>query len=245
MMHVPALAEPPYPPPDAVVYGYGVVRVYPHDPKAFTQGLIYRNGFLFESTGINGQSTLRMVRLETGEVIRQHKLDPQHFAEGLTECNNRLIQLTWKSNFGFIYELTNFKTEKTFHYSGEGWGLTHDGKRLIMSDGGPRLRFLDQKTFKETGRIPVTHRHTPVSNLNELEFVKDEIFANIWKTDQIVRIDPRTGWITGWIDLRNLLPKEDRTKSVDVLNGIAYDAGKDRLFVTGKYWPKLFEIRLR
>jgi glutaminyl-peptide cyclotransferase len=226
------------------VYGYKVVKAYPHDPEAYTQGLIYRDTFLYESTGRNGHSTLRKVKLETGEVLQQERLDPKYFAEGLTDWNGRLIQLTWRSNLGFVYDATTFRLERTFLYMGEGWGLTHDGKRLIMSDGSDTLRFLDAVTFQERGRLSVTDGRLPVGNLNELEFVGGEIYANVWHTDRIARISPESGRIVGWIDLTGLLPKVYQLEPEAVLNGIAYDAAGDRLFVTGKLWPKLFEITL-
>ncbi len=229
----------------AANYGYRVVNAYPHDSRAYTQGLIYRDGFLYESTGLNGRSTLRKVRPETGEVVQEHRLDPKYFGEGLTEWNGRLIQLTWQTNVGFVYDLATFKPVGQFTYPGEGWGITHDGKRLIMSDGedAGQLRFLDPASFKEIGRLTVRDQNRPVSNLNELEVVKGEIFANIYQTDRIARIDPSSGRVVGWIDLGGILPPADR-RGTDVLNGIAYDAAGDRLFVTGKLWPRLFEIQL-
>jgi glutamine cyclotransferase len=226
------------------VYGYKIVKAYPHDPEAYTQGLIYRDGFLYESTGRNGRSTLRKVKLETGEVVHQERLDPRYFAEGLAEWNGRLIQLTWQSNLGFVYNAATFRLEWTFRYTGEGWGLTHDGKRLIMSDGSDTLRFLDAATFQERGRLSVRDGSLSIRNLNELEFVGGEIYANIWHTDRIARISPESGRIVGWIDLTGLLPKVYQLEPEAVLNGIAYDAASDRLFVTGKLWPKLFEITL-
>jgi glutaminyl-peptide cyclotransferase len=231
---------------DAVAwYDYQVVNAYPHDRGAFTQGLIFREGFLFESTGLNGQSSLRKVRLETGEVIERRAIAPEYFAEGLTDFGNRLVQLTWQSNRGFVYDLPTFAVQRTFDYPGEGWGLARDETRLIMSDGTSTLRFLNPDTLRETGRLTVTDGLQPVENLNELEMVKDELFANVWTTDQIVIVSPRTGRVTGRIDLTGLLPPSDRVPPVDVLNGIAWDAERDRLFVTGKLWPRLFEIRLR
>ncbi|MGD1049317.1 MAG: glutaminyl-peptide cyclotransferase [Candidatus Krumholzibacteriaceae bacterium] len=229
----------------APVCGYRIIHAYPHDPGAFTQGLIYRDGFLFESTGLNGRSTLRKVRLETGEVIRERALEPQYFGEGLTDWGDTLIQLTWKSNVAFLYDEDTFAARGTFGYDGEGWGLTHDARRLIMSDGSASLRFLDPATFRETGRLLVTDRGFPVGDLNELELVKGEIYANVWETDRIAMISPTSGLVTGWIDLGGLAPSTVDTGAGDaVLNGIAYDARGDRLFVTGKLWPTLFEIRL-
>jgi glutamine cyclotransferase len=228
----------------AVRYDHRVVNVYPHDPEAFTQGLIFKDGFLFESTGLNGRSSLRKVRLETGEVVQRLAIDAQHFAEGLTDWDGQLIQLTWQSQIGFVYDLSTFALRRTFHYPGEGWGLTHDTSRIVMSDGTSVLRFLDPVSLKELGRLAVTDGGRPVSDLNELEFIKGEIFANVWPGDEIVAISPRTGTVTKRVNLSGLLPASDRTPPVDVLNGIAYDAARDRLFVTGKQWPKLFEIRL-
>jgi glutamine cyclotransferase len=227
-----------------VVYDARVVRSYPHDPRAFTQGLIFRDGFLYESTGLNGQSSLRKVRLETGEVVQRIDLEPKQFAEGLTDFGGKLYQLTYQSRLGFVYDLSTFAAERTFSYEGEGWGLAHDETKLIMSDGSAALRFIDPATLRETGRLTVMNGSQPVKNLNELEFIKGEIYANVWQTDEIVIIQPRTGRVSGRIELRGLLPAADRTRVVDVLNGIAYDAAGDRLFVTGKLWPKLFEIRL-
>jgi glutaminyl-peptide cyclotransferase len=224
-------------------YGYRVVQVFPHDPKAFTQGLLFRDGFLYESTGLVGQSELRKVKLETGEVIEHRAVDAQHFAEGLADFGDRLFQLTWRSQIGFVYGLRDFKPQRTFTYSGEGWGLASDSKRLIMSDGTATLRFIDPESLRETGRLAVTEQGRPISNLNELEVVKGQILANVWQSDHIVIIEPSDGRVAGRIDLTGLLPFEDRP-GVDVLNGIAWDSARDRLFVTGKWWPKLFEIKL-
>jgi glutaminyl-peptide cyclotransferase len=226
------------------VYGYEVVNVYPHDREAFTQGLLYRDGVLFESTGLNGRSTLRKVRLETGEVLQQIGVDSRYFAEGLTDWGNRLVQLTWNTNVGFVYDLATFRSLRTFSYTGEGWGLARDRKGLIMSDGSPALRFLDPETFQVTGRVDVRDAGLPVEDLNELEFVEGEIYANVWMTDRIAMIAPGTGEVTGWINLAGLMPRGS-TSGDAVLNGIAYDAARRRLFVTGKLWPRLFEIRVR
>ena len=225
----------------APVAGYRVVQSYPHDPQAYTQGLIYSDGALFEGTGLNGQSTIRKVRLETGEVLQVHKLEPQYFGEGIALWNGSLIQLTWQSEIGFVYDRKTFRPTRTFTYTGEGWGLTHDGARLIMSDGTAQLRFLSPKTFKETGRLTVRDAGMPVAQLNELEYIRGEIYANIWQTDRIARISPATGQVTGWIDLSGLLSPAEAA-AAEVLNGIAYDAAGDRLFVTGKLWPRLFHI---
>ena len=226
-------------------FSYKVVRSYPHDTHAFTEGLFYQDGFLYESTGLNGQSSIRKERLETAEVIQQRQIPSQYFGEGIVAWGHRLIELTWQSHVAFVYDLTSFTPQGEFHYRGEGWALTHDNHHIIMSDGTPYLRLLDPMTFKEVGRIKVTEEGAPVSNLNELEWVKGLIYANIWQTDQIVQIDPASGQVVGHIDLAGLLdtaqPPSDPN---DVLNGIAYDPARDRLFVTGKNWPKLFEIKL-
>ncbi len=227
------------------VHGYQIVHSYPHDPRAFTQGLTYLDGYLYEGTGLAGQSSIRKVKLESGEVLQIQRLDSQYFGEGIAIWQNALVQLTWQSEIGFVYDRATFQRQRTFSYRGEGWGLTQDGKRLIMSDGQPdgMLRFIDPVSMKETGRLPVRDGNRPVVGLNELEVVKGEIFANVWQTDRIARISPSTGRVTGWIDLGGLLsPRE--AAGVDVLNGIAYDAAGDRLFVTGKLWPKLFEIKV-
>ncbi len=225
-------------------YGYQVVHTYPHDRAAFTQGLVYLDGYLYEGTGLNGKSSLRKVKLETGEVVQQRPLPDQYFGEGITDWNNQLVQLTWQAQTGFVYDRGTFDFKQTFRYPGEGWGLTHDGTRIIMSDGTSTLRFWNPTTFEETGRLQVHDGATPVSNLNELEFVNGEIYANVWQTDRIARISPVTGRVTGWIDLQGLLNDADRSVTVDVLNGIAYDAQGRRLFVTGKLWPHIFEIKL-
>ena len=224
-------------------YTYHVVRSYPHDRQAFTQGLIYRDGVLYEGTGLNGRSGIRKVKLETGEVLQLQALAPQYFGEGITDWKNALLQLTWRSEMGFVYDRATLQQTKTFRYRGEGWGLTHDATRLIMSDGSSQLRFLDPETLQETGRITVRDADGPVEQLNELEYIKAEIFANVWQTDRIVRISPKDGRVTGWIDLAGLLPAAERPTD-GVLNGIAHDAAHDRLFVTGKLWPRLFEITL-
>jgi glutamine cyclotransferase len=232
------------------VHGYDVVREYPHDPAAFTQGLVYRDGYLFESTGLHGQSSLRKVELETGRVLQRRDVAREYFAEGLVDWGERLLQLTYTSNLGFVYDLDTFEPRATFRYEGQGWGLTHDGRRLIMSDGQPHLRFLDPDTFAEEGRIEVRDGDRLVHNLNELEMVRGQLYANIWFEDRIAIIDPITGRVTGWIDLAGLSarlqpPPVDPNGAGAVLNGIAYDPAGDRLFVTGKLWSRLFEIRVR
>jgi glutamine cyclotransferase len=223
--------------------GYQIVNVYPHDPKAFTQGLQFLDGVLYEGTGQVGQSSIRRVELATGKVLQQRDVPPPHFGEGITVWKNDLIELTWQTHVAFVYDRATFQPKKQFNYPGEGWGLTQDAKSLIMSDGSDELRILDPLTFGEQRRIKVTAVGAPLRNLNELEYVKGEIFANVWQTDYIARIAPDTGKVSGYIDLRGLLTPAERA-ATDVLNGIAYDAGHDRLFVTGKWWPKLFEIKI-
>ena len=228
----------------APVASYRVVHVFPHDPEAFTQGLVYLNGVFYEGTGLNGRSTIRKVRIENGEVLQLQKLDSQYFGEGIAVFGDTLFQLTWTSGIGVLYDLASFQRKGTFTYTGEGWGLTHDGTRLIMSDGSATLRFVDPTTRKLLSRLTVRDGGIPVANLNELEYVKGEIFANVWQTERIARISPKTGVVTGWIDLKGLLTPRERAQGVDVMNGIAHDAAGDRLFVTGKLWPKVFEIRI-
>lgn len=225
-------------------YRYQVVHTYPHDRGAFTEGLFYLNGFLYEGTGLEGESDIRKVKLETGEVLQRRAIPPEYFGEGIIAWKDRLIEMTYKAEKGWVYDLNTFEPKSEFHYPGEGWSLTTDGKRLIMDDGTPQLRFWDPETLQETGRLTVTADGVPLNNINELEWVKGEIYANIWQTDRIARIDPNTGKVVGWIDLTGILDPQDRTSTTDVLNGIAYDAQGDRLFVTGKKWPKLFEIKL-
>lgn len=228
-------------------FGYRVLATYPHDPGAFTQGLVYLDGTLYEGTGSAGvgPSSLRRVELATGAVQARHDLDFEHFGEGIAVVGDRIIQLTWQSQLAFVYDRATFRQLGTLRYPGEGWGLAYDGRRLIMSDGTDRLRFLDPDTFVEAGSVLVRDGGRPIDQLNELEYIDGQVYANVWKTDRIVRIDPATGQVTAVIDLSGLLPAADRESfQVDVLNGIAYDAAGDRLFVTGKLWPKLFEIEL-
>lgn len=227
------------------VYGYTVVHAYPHDPAAFTEGLFYLNGFLYESTGLEGKSDIRKVQLTTGKVLQRRPLDRRYFGEGIVAWKGRLHELTWQSQIGFTYDLSTFKPRGSFKYAGEGWALTQDGRRIIMSDGTPQLRFLDPQTLAETSRLNVTLNGRPLAMLNEVEWVKGEVLANVWQTNFIVRIDPKTGAVTGVIDLTPLVGQElAKGRQIDVLNGIAYDAEHDRLFVTGKLWPDLYEIRL-
>lgn len=228
------------------VYGYEVVHVYPHDPQAFTQGLFYLDGFLYEGTGLEGRSNIRKVKFETGEVVQRHDLPVTDlFGEGIVNWKDRLFEITYTTNLGFVYNLSSFQPQGDFHYQGEGWGLTQDGKRIIMSDGTAQLRFWDPENVpRELGRITVTAEGAPVVKLNELEYVKGEIYANIWQTDRIARINPSNGKVTGWIDLSGLKNYGQPTGREEVLNGIAYDPKTDRLFVTGKLWPNVFEIKL-
>jgi glutaminyl-peptide cyclotransferase len=228
------------------IYDVEIVHTYPHDTSAFTEGLFYLNGYLYESTGLEQHSSIRKVRIETGEVLQKIDIPPQYFGEGIVAWHDHLISLTWKSHIGFVFDLRTFKRQRQFEYPGEGWALTRNDKHIIMSDGTPELRFLDPNTLAETGRIQVTFEGMPVSNVNELEWVKGEIYANKWQTNWIMRIDPDNGHVVGLIDLAGLLrPSDIVPGQTDVPNGIAYDAKNERLFVTGKNWPKLFEIRLR
>jgi len=224
------------------VYTYKVINAYPHDRNAFTQGLAFENGFLYEGTGLHGRSTLRRVELETGHILQMREIPAQFFGEGITLYENKIIQLTWQSNVGFVYDKDSFELLQEFNYPNEGWGITYDGTRLIMSDGTATLHFLDPETFDEIGQIEVCDNDSPVTRLNELEYVQGEIYANVWQVDCIARISPNTGRVIGWIDLDGLLSLQDRSVPVDVLNGIAYDQKDDRLFVTGKFWPRVFEI---
>ena len=225
-------------------YGYKIVRVYPHDRTAFTQGLEYRGGFLYEGTGLRGQSTLRKEDLATGKVLQELALPSRYFGEGITVLNERIVELTWQANIGFVYDQRAFRLLRNFSYPGEGWGLANDGRQIYMSDGTPQIRCLDPATLQELRRITVHDGRKQIENLNELEWVRGELYANVWQTNRIVRIDPADGTLLGWIDLSGLLTQQELESGVDVLNGIAYDSIGDRLFVTGKLWPKLFQIRL-
>lgn len=227
------------------IYTYEVVTIHPHDPGAFTEGLVFHDGVLLESTGLNGQSSLRKVELKTGRVLKHVEVPEQYFAEGLAVLADKVFQLTWQDHKGFVYDLESLRLEREFPCEGEGWGLTTDGQWLILSDGTEQLRFLDPLTFEVKRTIQVKIHDRPVDRLNELEYIKGKIFANIWGADYVVRIDPATGKVTGLINFRGLFPARKRRSKKDVLNGIAYDAAGDRLFVTGKRWPKLFEVRLK
>lgn len=226
-------------------YEWRVVRIYPHDPEAFTQGLIFRDGYLYESTGLKGKSSLRKIRLETGEIIQHQQIESDYFAEGLTDWNEQLIQLTLSSEIAFVYNLNSFERTGTFRYSGKGWGLTNNGEELIMSDGSSVLRFLDPESFEETRLLTVTDNGKKVPDLNELEMIGDKIFANVLFSDEIIEIDPENGKVTGRVNLKKLVDKVENVATVNVLNGIAYDSLNNRIFVTGKLWPNIYEIEIR
>ncbi|NYE62113.1 glutamine cyclotransferase [Duganella sp. 1224] len=226
-------------------YDFKVVRSYPHDTQAFTEGLLYRDGFLYESTGLNGKSSIRKVDLASGKVLQSKDIPPQYFGEGLTAWGDTLVGLTWQTQTGFVFDLKTFELKNQFAYPGEGWGLAQNGKELVMSDGTATLRFLDPKTFLEVRRVKVTADGIAVDQLNELEVVEGEIYANIWHTNTIARIDQSSGKITGWIDFSKLYPDAGKgPNGENVMNGIAYDAEKKRLFVTGKLWPKIYEVKI-
>jgi glutaminyl-peptide cyclotransferase len=224
-------------------WGYQVVKTYPHDREAFTQGLQFKDGFLYEGTGLQGRSTLRKVKLETGVVLQKLSLPAQYFGEGISIIGDRIVQITWQSEVGFVWGLKDFKLQRQFTYKGEGWGLTTDGKQLYFSDGTEEIRILDGNTLAELRRIKVRENGRPVRDLNELEWVEGEILANVWQTDRIVKVNPLDGRVTGSVDLSGLLTAGERA-GTDVMNGIAYDSVGKRLFVTGKLWPKVFEIKL-
>jgi glutamine cyclotransferase len=226
-------------------FGYQIVNIWPHDPNAFTQGLVFLNGKLIESTGQEGRSSLRNVEMETGKILKKVDVPEQFFAEGIAVLNNKIYQLTWQHGIGFIYDAQSFEKVGQFEYSGEGWGLTTDGKSLILSDGSNRLRFFDPDSFRVTKTIAVVDAKVPISQLNELEFVNGEIYANIWHDDRIAVINPQNGHVTAWIDLAGLLQPGDVQDPEAVLNGIAYDQSSGRLFVTGKLWPRMFEIKIK
>jgi glutamine cyclotransferase len=224
-------------------YGYKVIHVYPHDPRSFTEGLEYRAGYLYESTGREGQSWLRKIQLETGAVVQQINLAPQYFGEGITVIDQKIVQLTYKTKIGFVYDQGTFARRSTFAYPGEGWSLTNDGRQIFMDDGTSEIRIWDAVTLRELKRIKVHDGTKAIENVNEMEYVGGEIYANIWMSDRVARISPVDGRVLGWVDLSGLLTEAEREQT-DVLNGIAYDALGGRLFVTGKLWPKLFEIQI-
>jgi glutaminyl-peptide cyclotransferase len=226
-------------------YSFEVIKTWPHDRAAFTQGLVFRDGNLIESTGLNGQSSLREVDLETGRVLKRVALARDYFAEGVAVLGGRVFQLTWQNRKGFVYDVDTFQLQTEFAYDGEGWGLATDGTLLILSDGTSRIRFLDPTSFEVRRSIDVTRDGKPLDLLNELEFIRGEIFANVWQTGDVVRIDPANGRVRGVISFSGLLPPQERRPDTDVMNGIAYDEKSDRLFVTGKRWPLVFEVRLK
>ena len=227
-----------------VQFGYRVKNVLPHDRGAFTQGLVFQDGIFYEGTGLYGRSSLRKVNPETGAVIQQINLPPAFFGEGITIWGDEIIQLTWKARKGFVYDKNTFKLKREFSYPTEGWGITHDDRRLIMSDGSANLYFWNPDTLEEIGRVEVRDGDTPIVRLNELEYIDGAVYANVWQTNRIARIDPDSGRVTAWLDMSGLLSAEDLAQPVDVLNGIAFDGETGRLFVTGKLWPRIFEIEL-
>jgi len=239
-----SLVDAEGPPAESIpVLNVRIVKVFPHDPKAFTQGLEYYGGFLYESTGLKGHSSLRKVAIAEGHVLQSVSLDPEYFGEGLTIFGGKIYQLTWLSKTGFIYELPSLRKTGEFHYQSEGWGLTHDEKSLILSDGSNQLQFIDPATFRVQRRLEVYAGREAVANLNELEYIHGLIYANIWHSPRIARIDPQTGQVTAWLDLEEISAKE-QVEPEAVLNGIAYDGDGDRLFVTGKDWAHLFQIKI-
>ncbi|MBL7184864.1 MAG: glutaminyl-peptide cyclotransferase [Phycisphaerae bacterium] len=231
-------------PDSPAIWTCEIVNTFDHDRAAFTQGLVFEDGVLYEGTGLNGRSELRKVELQTGKVLQSHKLPDRFFGEGITIFEDRIIQLTYLSRVGFVYDKNTFEQLEEFKYPTEGWGLTHDGKHLIMSDGTPMIYFLDPQTFARVRKIMVLDQNTPIGWVNELEYIDGQIYANVWPGDRIARIDPETGQIIGWIDCEGLLTARDKNDEIDVFNGIAHDPATGRLFVTGKCWPKLFEIKL-
>lgn len=226
------------------VYGFKVKAAYPHDARAYTEGLFWLDGWLYESTGLVGQSNIRRVRLADGAVVQSQTIAPSLFGEGIVNWGGEIVSLTWQDKVGFRWDVKTLAMKSSFSYPGEGWALTQNGKNLIMSDGTSVLRVLDPKTFKIVRRIKVTAEGRPVLNVNELEWVRGEVLANIWQTNLIARINPKTGAVTGWIDMTGVPEARNRRDADAVLNGIAYDAARDRLFVTGKNWPHLYEIAL-
>jgi glutamine cyclotransferase len=226
-------------------YGYQIVNIWPHDSNAFTQGLILVDGKLLVSTGQEGFSSLRRVELESGKILKKVDVPVPYFAEGITALNGKVYQLTWRHNIGFIYDAQTFEHVGEFNYQGEGWGLATDGQSLILSDGTNRLRFIDPSSFRVTRTITVTDGSQPIRELNELEYVNGEIYANVWHDNRIATIDPQSGRVKAWIDLTGLMPEGELQDPEAVLNGIAYDQANDKLIVTGKLWPRVFEIKVK
>ena len=231
-------------PPSVARYTYDVLNVYPHDQDAFTQGLAFADGILYEGTGRRGESSLRVVELQSGDILKRVSLPDECFGEGISVCDDTIVQLTWKSGVGLVYDRNDLREIGSFPYDTEGWGITYDGERLIMSDGTSRLHFLDPATYTVEEVVKVVDGDSPVMQLNELEYINGLVFANVWKTDRIAIIAPTDGGVVGWLDLAGLLESQQAASGADVLNGIAYDSENDRLFVTGKLWPWLFEIRI-
>lgn len=231
--------------PSATHHSVEIVNRHPHDSSAYTQGLLFQDGYFYESTGLLGESSIRKVNPATGEVLQMHALASDLFGEGLALVNNHLIQLTWKNNRALVYTLDNMTPVAEFSYPGEGWGLTYDGQQLIMSDGTSWLRFLDPVSFEEKSRLMVIDGHTPIERINELEIVQGKILANIWQTSQIIAIDPHSGCITTWVNLDALVREESNQPDAEVLNGIAFDPNSGRLWVTGKRWNSVYEIKIQ
>jgi glutamine cyclotransferase len=229
---------------NAPVFGYKVVAIFPHSTESYTEGFFYRDGLFYEGTGLKGHSKVMAIQPQTGKVIQKLAIPPQYFGEGIVDWGPNLYQWTWQSNVGFIYDRFSLRLVKRFSYTGEGWGMTHDKTAIITSDGSDTLRFRDPATFIETRQIVVKDGATPIKDLNELEYIKGEIYSNVWHSDRIARISPRDGHVIGWVDLTGILPADQRLNDDSVLNGIAYDAQHDRVFVTGKQWPSIFEIKI-
>jgi len=240
-----ATDQPPASDGRAQKIAYDVINSYPHDPNSFTQGLVWNGAGFYESTGMYGQSKLRSLEFPSGKVLKETRLAPELFGEGLAQVDKRLIQLTWQSHKGFVYSADTFQVAREFSYETEGWGLTFDGKNLILSDGSSDLFYLDPQTFAVVKKLAVRMNGRPIPELNELEFIDGEIWANVWQTDLILRIDPSTGVVGSFLNLNGILAPADRRGTEDVLNGIAYDSEKKRIFVTGKLWPRIFEIKLK
>ena len=228
----------------APVMGYKIVARYPHSTQSYTEGFLYLDGLFYEGTGIEGQSALLAIEPKTGKPLQKREMAPEYFGEGIVDWGPNIYQWTWKSEICFVYDRFSLRPVKQFRYTGEGWGMTRTAKELITSDGSATLRFRDPETFQETHHIMVKDGAKVIDNLNELEFIKGEIYANVWHENMIARINPRDGHVISWIDLSGLLPDDQMVNAESVLNGIAYDARGDRLFVTGKQWPTVFEIRV-
>jgi glutamine cyclotransferase len=228
----------------APVSGYKVIAKYPHSTQSFTEGFFYLDGLFYEGTGLNGHSAITVTQPETGKLLQRLELPPQYFGEGIVDWGPNIYEWTWQSHLCFVYDRFSLRRVGQFTYEGEGWGMTHTGNEIVTSDGTATLRFRNPDNFKETRHIVVTDGTMPVERLNELEYIKGEIYANVWHVDRIARISPRDGHVTGWIDLAGLLPADQKVNEESVLNGIAYDAKHDRIFVTGKQWPAVFEIRI-